>query len=865
MNKKFILSLLLPAALVACNNDEIANDFAVETPAGEIVENLMLNVSFDTDVNSRGTYAGSEKSLYSNFYLEPAWNTKKLSLSDNFELKGNKLGFCLTNGANAITNLPFYIAGYGSTLAETEGAQLSVYTFCPQDNTNADYNKLYDLKLDATQKEAMSLHGDAGKDAFDKAVSALGELEGNEALAAGELDLRKAILRTNAGVMTGEYVAYYPHNDEFVDPAGIPAVELDDLYEINEEMPANESAALTAIDFNNKVFAVSQSKIAVDGGNKSSSLTLSPLTSLFVVELYNSNKTAETEKTYVKRVTVESEQGFILDGSVALNNLGAIVAKEEGTTDLVGIAFEDTEIAVNKEKGKGQFVAIPFYPNAAVSDLVVTFYKSNGTAASVTIDDVKTTNGKVLKISRDYAELEFEEVTRKVFTPGDLEDEVKTAGTLKLMTDITVSNLTIAKDIVIEGNGKTLTLTNGTISNKLVCNEGVTLALNGTTVSNDLDVDKLNLTYATANKIVKHIKANELTVKEGSTVTLTDAEVGTLTIEKTAKLTSTAAADKVVKAATINNSGTLELSEGTEDAVNVMTATTALNNKAGGVLTVNAFAEMSAVSVTNDAAITTGTNKAVAAEITVTGELDSETITNNGELTWMSEEAIDMTLNNAGTLKINETCALTGELNNTGTLTVAKDEVVTAATGTLNVNAGNVTVNGTLNFSNTGKMEINAGVVNSVGTVNGANYITVAEGAEFIRTVNDYNNFVSALGTANIAAKFTGVRVAKAIEATAAVTATKKIYLAANLTLDKASTLANVEVEGSDVTLTAKEASTIASITIIKNAQLTVGANSVLEVTGTITNNGTYVHGTNVVVNCSDASGDGIWTNNPNY
>lgn len=866
MNKKLIFSLLLPAALVACNNDEFVDGLAVETPAGELVENLTLNVSFDEGTDSRSAYAGSEKSLYSNFYLEPEWSTKAVKLSDNYKLYGDKLGLCLTSGANAITNLPFYIAGYGSTLAETENAQLSVYTFNTQDPESDDpeYNPLYDLGLDATtQVENDALNGDAAKDAFDDAVEALQALEGNEDLAADELDLRKAILRTNAGVMTGEYVAYYPHQEEFVDPAGIPAVELDALVEINAEMAATETAALTAVEFNDKVFAVSQSKISVDGGSKSSSLSLSPLTSLFEIELYNS--VANTDNFKVKRVTVESEQGFILNGRVALNNLGTIVAEENGTTDLIGVAFTPTAINAKADKGDGKFVAIPYYPNAAVSDLVFTFYTNDGTAATVTKNDIKTANGKVIKLKVDYKELEFEKVTRKVFTATDLKAEVTAAGTLQLMDNISVADLTISKDIVIEGNNKTLTITGtSSINNKLECGEGVTLALVGTTIAADLDVDKLSLNYAAETSIAKHIKANELTIKEGSSdVTLTDAEVGTLTIEKTATLISAAAEGKEVEVGTLNNSGTLTLTAGTEEAIKVMTVTTALNNKPGATLSVPQYAELAAATVTNDAATTT---PAVAAgTMTITGELNSETVNNAGSMTWSSAEAIDITLNNSGTLAINASCALTGELKNTGTVTLAESMVVAATSGTLTVDGGVVTVSGTLNFSNTGKMNINAGVVNSVGTVNGANYITVAEGAEFIRTVKDVNNFVAALGTQNIAAKFTGVRVAADIETTAELTATKKIYLSENLTLGKASTLADVEVEAAGVALTATEPATIASITIIKTAGLTVGANSFLTVTGTITNEGTYAHGAGVVVNCADATGDGTWTNNPNY
>lgn len=287
-NRKLISMFLLPAALVACNNDEFISDFN-NNDAKEVVEGLTLNVSLDAGTSTRGAYAGASNGVFQNFYLEPEYDESKLLLSDNTALHGDMLGLCLTNGGTAITNLPFYIAGYGSTKGDGDEAKTKIFTFAESSNT------LYDLRLDATQEEDDALHGEVNaKSAIATSVTAIAALKANEPLVADAMDVRKGILRTNAGVMTGKYVAYYPYDATFVEPAGIPVKELGAISEV-DGLSANVADAIAEAKFYNNLFACSSSTVDVAGGTKSGDVSLTPVTGAIVFKICNT-ASAESKK-----------------------------------------------------------------------------------------------------------------------------------------------------------------------------------------------------------------------------------------------------------------------------------------------------------------------------------------------------------------------------------------------------------------------------------------------------------------------------------------------------------------------------------------------------------------------------------------
>lgn len=859
-NRKLISMFLLPAALVACNNDEFISDFN-NNDAKEVVEGLTLNVSLDAGTSTRGAYAGASDGVFQNFYLEPEYEGSKLLLSDNAALHGDMLGLCLTNGGTAITNLPFYIAGYGSTKGETESAKTKIFTFAASSNT------LYDLGLDATQEEDDALHGEVDAESvIATSASAILAKKANEPLEADAMDVRKGILRTNAGVMTGKYVAYYPYDATFVEPAGIPVKELGAISEV-AGLSDNVADAITDAKFYDNLFACSSSTVDVAGGTKSGDVSLTPVTGAIVFKICN---TASAESKSIKLITVKATENsaatdFALNGTMSLGTTNTFVAGDK-TTDMIGVSLKMPALVAGSTAAENaKYIMMPIY-STANKKVAVSVYTTDNKVATIEKNSIPG-NGKAVTYNIDMKDLTFADAPQYVYNEKSFKEAAAAEGTLIMLADITVSStdegLNLSKNLTIQGN-HTLTVQKGTndasISASLTFEEGAKLVLDGAVaVTKPLACGELTLkgapTFTGAS-----VTATTLNIETGANITtLGDATIGTLNNKGT--LATVEVAGKKVAVTTLNNEGTVTVNANTELAAGT------LNNKAvaSSAASVTVTGKLTATTVVNEAATAPGVTPALlSGKITVTGETSAATVSNAGTLTWNSAKDMNLKVTNSGTFSISEACNFTGTLDNSGTATFAETKVITGTAGTIN-NSGDMTVNGSLILTGT-TLNIKAGKVNNVGNISGATKITVTEGAEFVKTVSSYNELINALGTSGVPAKFTGVNVALGgITATAAVSTEKKVYLAGSLTLNEASTLNGDVVVTSTATLTATKATTISAVTVNSGATLTIGENSNITVTGNITNNGTYAHATGAVVYCAGIDGNGTWTNYPTF
>lgn len=878
-NKKLISMFLLPAVLVACNNDEFVDDFD-RSEAKEVVEGFTLNVSLSEDAETRGAYAGGTEGVFKNFYLEPEYGKAaeegKLALSDNENLRGDMVGLCLTNGGNAITNLPFYIAGYGSAKADTESAMTKIFTFADQTN------KLYNLGLDAnTQEENNALYV-AGADQKAKALieasaAAIANKKETEALDADVMDVRKGIMRSNAGVMTGNYVAYYPYNEAFTEPEGIPVKNLGSAIVEVTNLSTDVEEAISAAGFYDKMFACSEGTIEINGSKKAGSVSLKPVTGAIVFKIYNTG--TEKSKT-IKLITVKATENsaatdFALNGKMTLGATNTFVAGNQ-TTDMVGVSFGEEAIDGNTATENAKFAMIPVYYTAE-KNVTVSVYTTDNKVAVLEKKKSIPGNGKAVTYTIDMKELEFKEAPQYVYNEQSFRKAMAAKGTLIMLSDITLNSgssaVTFDNDLTIQG-AHTLTIEKGTEDAKINANltfeEGAKLALQGgVAVTKKLKCGEMTVS-GTPTFTGATIEATSMAIAAGATVaTLADATIGTL--ENKGTFTTAAATGKSVNVTTLNNESSVTVAKGT-----TLTVAT-LNNKAvaGTAAAVvveagenqTAAGKLVATNVTNEAAVT-GTPGKTAGTITVSGETSAATVDNKGTLTWSSAKEMNLKVTNSGTFAVNEGCRFTGTLNNSNLVTIAVDKTIEGTAGSIENNANGVmTVNGSLILTGTA-LNIKAGIVNNVGSVNGASKITVAEGAEFVKTVNARNDLIAALGTTGIPGKYTGVNVATAITdltATDDISTSKKIYLAANLTIAKACELkGDVEVT-KNATLTTTELVKISNITVNAGKKLTIGDSSNIEVSGTITNNGTYEHGSgnSAVVYCGGIAGEGTWTNYP--
>lgn len=860
--------LMLPAAFVACTNEDIIDGNFAEKAEKALVEDLTLNISLEESVASRGVYAGSEdedgnKSIFQNFYLEPEFDEDgKLVLTDNDSFAGDMLGFSLVNGSNAITNMPFYIAGYGSAKATTADAKNVVYAFDNKEPLYAlNFGDAYTVK-------------DFTKALYTASVAAVAGSDAGEALDAEVMDVRKGIVRNNAGVMSGNYIAYYPYNAAFTEPGGVPVVALDylkvynnlDKNDVAQPVATTQAGAIEAADFYNKLFAISQTTNAVNGKTKSGDVSLLPRTGAVFFKIYNSAANADgtkNEEVAIKRITVQAQENaaatdFVLTGTVPMDNLSSIVAKT--SSSLIGAQFKPVTVALGYDaetKDNAQWVMVPCYPVSGKS-VKLEVYDNKGRVAVINKNSVPGL-GKSVTYTVDMKNLNFEETVRKIFTADDFIEEIETEGTLELMGNIEVSqNVTIGKKLTIKGNHKLSLIGATTINADLTTEEGVNLQLDNATIN-----AKLNL--------------SQLTIAYGKTVTLGDVKAKDVTI------------------GTVNNNGTLNVNTYKEEEGDVYVYKTAvvittLNNKTnaltasvhGGSLNINgalavgtinnaagatmiANAAFAATTINNAAGIAKGSNsRAVnAATITIKNSTSAANVDNKGTFTWNSTADMNLNIVNTGTLTLAGNGKFVGTIDNSKTMNVTG--TVQGNAGSITNTAGTITVEGSLILM-ASALEIEAGKVIDNGQISGANNIVVAEGAEFVKLVNSENTLVSALGAVGTAAKYTGVDVdatAKdGITMTTAITATKKIYLNGELTFKKASKLnAGLEVKGAS-TVTGNSLA-ISAVTVNKGASLNFGANSNVTVNGTITNNGTFNYASSAVVTCTGIAGNGTWTAYP--
>lgn len=856
---------LLSAALVACNNDELIGDFS-NNEAKELIEGLTLNVSLNTDAATRGAYAGADGGkVFQNFYLEPEYQTTgdaigDLLLSDGKALHGDMIGLCLANGGQAITNLPFYIAGYGSA-SDTPGATGKIFTFADQ----AEVDGLYYLGLaDGQAKDDALYKTDPARDKADAQVAASVKLIKNvaagAALGTDVMDVRKGIMRTNAGVMTGNYVAYYPYNKSFVEPDGIPVREISAITATGENLADDEATAIKNSNFYDNMFACSYETMAVNGGTKAGDVSLVPITGAIVFQIYN---TGSANSPSIKMITVSATENpkstdFALNGKMSLGATNTFTVGDK-TTNMVGVSFNAAEITANTPKESAKYAMLPCYTTVN-KKVTVSVYSVDGKVATFSKTAIPG-NGKAVTYTIDLNGAIFTDAPRYVYDEASFKSEAQTAGTLILLDDITVTSgsaITLNQALTIQGN-HTLTLEKGsaefTVSAALTCEEGVKLVLGDQVqVSGALKCDDLTV-KGTPTFGAAAVTATSMTIAESATASLAEATIGTLTNNGT--FTTAVKQDKKVSVNTFENNGTATVAVDTELAAET------LNGAAGSTLTVNGTLTSTTISTA------AGTTEPMVspAEITVgaTGTIDATTVTNAGTLSWESTEDMSLNVTNTGTFAMNEDCNFAGSLENSGNVLVKVDKTVTGISGTITNTKGIITVNGTLVLTGTA-LDVKAGVVVAVGQVNGYNSVTIAEGAEYVKTVTNEAELNSALGNELMAGKYTGVRIGTSgVTALGAITTTKKIYLAQNLTLNEDSELADVIVEG-NVTLKSIKATTINTITINGSAKLTIGENSSISVTGVITNNGEYDSANGAVVTCAGIDGEGgKWTKYPNF
>lgn len=835
---KFISALLVPALLVACSDDMFDSNSVGNIPSENLVEGLTINVGFDAsgDAATRGTFAGGAKGIFDNFYFEPSFNDEPaLQTTDNSAIYGDQVGICLPNpvvgNGGVLTNVPFYIAGYQGA-PDGDGNAVNPYSLVAKDNGFYRISDSQQEKAAFEESETTTT-----KNAFNSAVAAL---KAGGSVAEGKADISKAIFKTVAGVMTGDYVLYYPYNATFNSMGKIPAVQLKSIQTL-EELAVD---AGTDNVLGSNLFAYSKTPFRVSGEtNAAQDMSMAPAAYFFQFKLYTTgSEITLANDDEIKLITVSTKddaQAFAIDGFVTAGATNSFTADAETAVDMIGVECgggvkvipATTTAKKNTEALTAYLSTYAVKEKLAGKDIIVRVYTEKGKVATFT----KTAAGSNIKEgSTDYWNLDFngktfEDAEQLVYNEETLTAALTTGGTLVLKNNIEANNaLTLAKEVTIKGANYTIT-----------ASEGLTI-----NAASDLQCGVV----IPANKTLT-IKANSSInkVTNNGTVTMTG---GT----EEANLTATIA--------TIENNGAITVGEN-----QILNATTINNNAVkttAASLTVEAKGSLVATAINNAAeGKDEEDNKLEAAEITITGNVANTTINNAGALELNGAAmASTVTINNTGAFEINTAgvVALNATLVNDGTVEIASTASVNSY-GTI-TNNNEITNNGVFTLLGSGTLQNNK-LINDYGTFSGLSRLTNATGAELIRSVEGWATFEPAIAEA----KVTAVRINADVESEVAITTTKTIYLNNNLTLpvgsDKASSAGKIVFEKA-AGATLKGYITASAMDVNQNG--TIAATSNVTVTGdiTIASNMKLTGEANSYTICNDIKGAGT-TEGPIY
>lgn len=298
--KHLLFTMALPLAFVACTNDEFESNSMSQAQNGELVtlpDNYLLAGVMGSDAATRSMY---DETAF-------AWLP-----FDNFATPGaeaaDAIGLCwrggeyTSNGAVVYTNYKF--THYGWLGKDEEKPDLD----CDGDLLNGQLLK--DLGGNQTALLAGTWAvADAGKYPNLK------------------VDAKNGLFNTdNSTIFKGDYIVYYPYNDQFNEvgniPATAPANIKRDIYELTETNYTKELA---------KEVFVAGTMNGVDGGQQNGVFNTNFVSGSIVVKIKN---TEASDALDIRKVVLVADNGFAtevkLDASkIAAGEKGAALYAEE--------------------------------------------------------------------------------------------------------------------------------------------------------------------------------------------------------------------------------------------------------------------------------------------------------------------------------------------------------------------------------------------------------------------------------------------------------------------------------------------------------------------------------------------------------
>lgn len=445
-----ILMVLAATAIVGCTSDDL-NDFSAKQ-APEDSRMIQLDPNFviagvgEGDAITRTHWENVGGTLKNKFL--PIWNSAPAGgnkiydggvTSFDADLEAQAVGLCWlgqTPGAEVYTNYQFYHFGWlniGEDEAEFE---------CDELTNGALYNE---IAVNA---------GDAAGDEADPTNFVL------PAKSAGGLNYNTGIFKTdNKAIFGGDYVVYYPFNNEFDEVGTIPAKAITNF-------PA-ATANLTDTYLGDATFRYSK-KVHIDGGSQASNFGLNNLSALVNLRVTgNSGGAIDKIVLWSKKEQLLEQANLAADKILAGKTGQELYDTKVGTKTIVANLAVPAASTTPSPAGdvKTYITVLP----TTVEDLVAYVHRADGKWAKKDIGskEFKENSGEAVVInvaSSDFKQ-QYIAVDYGSFTTALTEAAGQTA-TIEVIGDITLGanttinepNITIKGDKIIVPEAITLTV-----------------------------------------------------------------------------------------------------------------------------------------------------------------------------------------------------------------------------------------------------------------------------------------------------------------------------------------------------------------------------------------------------------------------
>ena len=585
---------LAAMAFVGCSSDDlnvIAPEQAVED--ARLVELDPNFVIAGVGAEASGTRTHWEqdattKALVNKFL--PIWNTAPAGgnkiydggiTSTDADLEAQAVGLCWLGqgavGTDVYTNYQFYHFGWLNN-----------------DETKANF-ECGELTNGSKYDEITVAAGDAAGDEADETLFTLP----SKSATAG-LNYNSGVYKTdNKSIFGGQYIVYYPFNEDFKDAGTIPAIAETTFG--NPAMGTGVSTSFDTPELGKATFRYS-SPVTIEGGSQASDFGLYNLSSLVQLRVACPTGDAAIGKFIDQIVLVSKSKKLLKQANLAADKIAAgqkgadLYASTEGTKTIV--ANFATAPALDATDGAVTSAYITVLPTT-VEDLVVLVHRTDGKWATVEKANTVFEAGKAKRLDISVKDDDFtddfiavdEASLLTALVDANAVATPATPATITVIGDITLTadpsiipatysncgDITIKGDDIIVPQDVTLTLNTNMASNVRVLGKscctglaGGILDIQGGTVNNvtmePTEAKVTAATYDTYNPTVIYSAA--ATIAAGKTfdvqagnVVVNDAVAhkGDIKIAKGAKLTVNAGGDLNFMGSTVVNDGTIEV------------------------------------------------------------------------------------------------------------------------------------------------------------------------------------------------------------------------------------------------------------------------------------------------------------------